>query len=123
MPNRNHTGPQGAGPGTGRGMGTCGRTVLPPEDLTQGEASNNGRGMGRGRRRRHGQGNGRCGRPHALDQTPQNEHAQLSCAKLPPATPEGSIDETRDELERQVRWLREQLDVLEERLSRAARRT
>ncbi len=43
MPNMDGTGPNGAGPMTGRGMGPCGQ----------------GRGMGRGRRM--GRGRGNCG--------------------------------------------------------------
>jgi len=44
MPGRNGTGPQGAGPLTGRGLGPCGR------GLARGRGSWFGRGLGFGRR-------------------------------------------------------------------------
>jgi hypothetical protein len=50
MPNKNGTGPEGKGPKTGRGLGTCGDGV----DNAQGNAQGPGQGRGQGR----GQGMG-----------------------------------------------------------------
>jgi hypothetical protein len=54
MPNKDGTGPRGAGPKTGRGLGACSGV----------EEQNQGQGLGR--RCGRGQGNGRCGQPKGL---------------------------------------------------------
>ena len=48
MPGRNGTGPQGAGPLTGRGSGPCGRGLA--RGSWFGRGSGSGRGLGFGRR-------------------------------------------------------------------------
>jgi len=49
MPGQDQTGPAGYGPGTGRGMGPCGRGMAYGRGAPQGCARGFGRGFGRGR--------------------------------------------------------------------------
>ena len=59
MPAMNHTGPEGKGPGTGRGLGRCKKKS---DELNESNESNEyqlGKGMGLKRRAGGGQGKGR----------------------------------------------------------------
>jgi len=56
MPGRDGTGPQGLGPMTGRGFGSCAAPVVPQVDPRLGRGRG---GPGRGRGRGFGQGFGR----------------------------------------------------------------
>jgi hypothetical protein len=54
MPRKNGTGPEGQGPGTGRGLGKCKKA--PQEELLQ----KLGKGMGKRRKLDGGKGQGKC---------------------------------------------------------------
>ncbi|MBN1428533.1 MAG: DUF5320 domain-containing protein [Anaerolineae bacterium] len=79
MPGFDRTGPQGAGPRTGRGMGYCG-TTTPAPGVGFGGGFGFGRGFGRGR---GGMGFGRRNRffatgvPGWVPPTPEQEVADL----------------------------------------------
>lgn len=63
MPNRDHKGPEGQGPMTGRKMGDCNNNntqeVVYGRGLGRGAGVGAGRGLGRGSRRSTGRGLGR----------------------------------------------------------------
>lgn len=75
MPGRDRTGPQGAGPRTGRGLGDCGSTTnSPAPGFGGGFGFGRGRGgMGRGRRNRFFA----AGVPGRVPPTPEQEVADL----------------------------------------------
>jgi hypothetical protein len=56
MPQLNHTGPEGKGPRTGRGLGRCRK---PADATTDSEEYQMGKGMGLKRKSGGGQGQGR----------------------------------------------------------------
>ncbi|MFW5914113.1 MAG: DUF5320 domain-containing protein [Bacillota bacterium] len=60
MPNRDHRGPEGQGPMTGRGLGDCRDKKKPPRQEGRGLARGHGRNQsGRGLGKRRGRGFGR----------------------------------------------------------------
>ena len=59
MPRGDRTGPQGQGPGTGRGLGPCGKKVQKPADKPDSQGRGMGKGQGKGRGKGRGLGRGR----------------------------------------------------------------
>ncbi len=81
MPGFNQTGPAGYGPGTGRGMGTCGRGMAYPRGFPQGYC----RGFGRGRGFGMGSGQGLFGNyiePEPLSKEAQKQLLEAALRRL-----------------------------------------
>lgn len=130
MPNRDHTGPCGGGPKTGRGLGLCSGNASQAEPREtsggMGRGRCNGRSSGRGKGRGHGPGNCRgrgLGRGNGWgsanwfsgDRTDLQVKAPFQSGDVQLRAIESETD--RRDLTHQAEWLRDQLQQIEERLS------
>lgn len=110
MPGFNGTGPNGAGPMTGRGMGSCAGNNLDARGFGAGRGlgSGAGRGMGRGLGRGAGKGAGRRGCGYAS--------AGFRFGGWPAYEP--TEDQKKEILNNQANFLENELKVIHDEINR-----